>query len=62
MKMKEKNKIKLMRIATILRQLYSNGTINGEENVAIVNIKALNNLGEEIEQIIMDELNNKLTK
>ena len=60
--MKEKNKIKLMRIATILRQLYSNGTINGEENVAIVNIKALNNLGEEIEQIIMDELNNKLTK
>lgn len=53
--MKEKNKLKLMKIATILQQIKSqNYTINGEA-VILCYPKALNELGERIERIVYDE-------
>lgn len=57
--MKEANKLKLMKIATILQQVSSSGNINGRGGLALVNATILNELGDRIEDIIEDELKSK---
>lgn len=57
-KMKEINLIKLTKIATILQTIPSNNSMNGEPGFSIVNGKKLNGIGNQLMEIINDEVEN----
>jgi hypothetical protein len=57
--MKETNKIRLAIISTQLRDIHANGTINGDPDILLCSQSFLNHLGEQILEIIDDELKTK---
>ena len=60
--MKEVNKVKLMRVATILTQIDNGGrAVNGNADVFMGSVHSVNMLGRQIIEIIEDELNSPQT-
>lgn len=53
--MKETNKIKITRIATLLQAVPGNNVLNGEPGFAIVHAEHLHEFGRELMEILEDE-------
>ena len=57
--MKEKNLIKITKIATVLQALPGNNVVGGEPGIAFVRAEQMHNFGKELMEILADEIEYK---